>query len=110
MAHKPSGLEGDFKDAVKLIAADALLGRAHKVKSLEPLVHRYVAILEDRPDLHRERLIAVVAFPNSDPGALTAQRLDAICRPTMRTDGTIGPQLGLDPRVSGVLVVEAWGG
>jgi hypothetical protein len=77
------------------------------MEGLQPLEHRDVAVLEDRADLDREGLVAVVALLDADAGALALQRLDAVRGSAMRADRTIRPEPSLDPLICGVFVVEA---
>ena len=62
MAHEPSAFVLDFQNAVQLVAADALFGRAQQMHGLHPLVQRNVAALEDRAHAHRELLPACAAL------------------------------------------------
>jgi hypothetical protein len=62
--------------AVKLVAADALLARRHHEHRLQPMAHWDVAALEYGADLDGEGLAALVAFVGADPGALAAYQCD----------------------------------
>lgn len=58
VGQEPRALVGDAEEAVDLVAAHALLGRAHEVGGLEHLRERDMGALEDGADLHRELLAA----------------------------------------------------
>jgi hypothetical protein len=72
MRHEPCGLESDSQSPVKLVARNALLGRAYEICGLKPIVHRHMAGLENGPDFHGERLTALVAFVDADTCAFAA--------------------------------------
>src|SRR4051812_46628902 len=92
------------------MAADALLGRAEQVESLEPLVERDVAALENGSDRHSERLLAVPALADTTTGALALQGIDAIGSTTMGADRPVRPQRRLDVGERGVFIVKGGGG
>lgn len=94
---------------MKLVRADALLGRAHQVYSLEHLVERDTGVLKDRADLHRELLFAVAALVKSETDALLRVRLDladAAHAAAVGANRTDRPQGVLKPLEGGFLVVE----
>ena len=107
--HEPRGFESDAQGPVKLVAADALLGRAKQVHRLQPQVHRDVAILENGPDLHGELLAALVAFVEADPGRLAGHLPDAVKPAAMGTYRALGPYAGLNPRDSGSFALKDFG-
>jgi len=110
MGHEPSGLESDAEGAVKLVAADALLGGAHQVDRLKPEVHRNVTGLKDGADLHGERLPAGVALVGADAGRLPPHLGHALALAALRAGSPMRPNAGLDKGVGGFLVVEVRSG
>src|SRR5208283_1862791 len=93
MAHEPSGLDGDAKDAMKLIGADAFLGRAKKMHGLQPHPQGNVAGLEDSSDFDGERLATLVALADANAGRLAAHQFHTrgVGVPTMRANRTVRP-------------------
>jgi len=109
MRHEPCGLESYPQSPVKLVARNALLGRAHEICGLKPIVHRHMASLKDGPDFYGKRLAALVALIDANAGALAAHFGNAIDRAAVRTNRTIRPQSGFNPSVSGGFVMEGFG-
>lgn len=105
MRHEPSGLKGDAKYPVKLIAADPLLRRAQQEDRLKPDMQLDVAGLEDGSNLDGEGLAAGIAFIDADTGALAAQRAALADRAAMGANPTVRPNVRLYEGVSGCLVV-----
>ena len=93
VAHVPSGAQSNANGAVKLIAANALLAAAHHDDSLQPEMHRNVAVLEYRADFDSERLAAGIAFVHADPGALAFERPRAVYNTAMRANPSVRPNL-----------------
>ncbi len=96
MAHEPSRLEWHAENTVELMAADAFLRRSEEMQRLEPLGHRYVAVLKDRPDLDRELLAAGSALSEANARARARQRVSAVDHATVGADRTIRPQESFD--------------
>ena len=99
----------DFQDAVKLMAADALLAGHHQVNGLQPLVQRNVAFFKDRANAHSELLAALCALFEAVAldafrvllgcfGANASQRIDLAAVAAVRADRTIGPDDAFDMR------------
>ena len=63
MRHKRSGFQSSAKNAVQLIAGNALLAASDRVHCLQPKAHRNLAVFEDGADLHSKGLAALVALP-----------------------------------------------
>jgi|SRR5271156_4563480 len=61
--HEPCRLLGDANVFGQFIAADAILAGCQHPDGGHPLVHPDRGILKDRPDFHRELLLAAVAEP-----------------------------------------------
>src|SRR6266851_675034 len=95
---------------MQLIRANTLLARRDAADGLQPEAHGNVARLEDRPDLDRERLAAIVALVRTDPRRLAGHRPVALDAAAMRTDWAFRPDAGFDEAVSGFFVVEMRGG
>ena len=106
MRHEPSGLEGDAKGAVKLVAGNALLAGAHQVDSLQPEVHGDVASLKDGADLDGEGLAARIALIGADTGRSAVHFAGPFTFATMRADPAIRPNPRLNIGVSGGFIVE----
>jgi hypothetical protein len=115
--HEPSRLIGDFQNAVKLMAADALLGTAQKVRRLKPLVQRDMRGLENRADANRELLPASAAFlqPVTDNtfgvllarlGANALENVDLICVAAMRANRAVRPKQSLKTRKRCFFIVK----
>ena len=105
--HEPSGLQADVEGPLKLAGADALLAAAQKVDGLKPHPHRDVACLEHGAHFDGERLAAGVALVEADPGGLAAHLADALVALAVVAHRTVRPDAGLDPCISGFLVVES---
>ena len=108
--HKPCALERNAKRAVQLIRANALLARRDQEDRLQPETQGNVAGLEDRPDLDRERLAAVVALVRADARTFAIHRAVALDAAAMRADGAFRPDTRFDESVSGFFVVKVCGG
>ncbi len=54
--HKPSDLERHAEDTMDLVGAEPLLADAHQIGGLQPLMHLYMAGIEDGAHLHGEGL------------------------------------------------------
>lgn len=108
--HEPSGLESDAQSPRKLIARNALFARAEQIHRLEPQVHRDVAILEHRADLHGELFAALVALVEANAGRFTVHLADTLNATAMRANRAVRPYAGLNPCDSGSLVLEDFGG
>jgi hypothetical protein len=107
--HEPGSLEGDAQGAVKLVAGNALLGRAQQVHRLDPETHGDVAGFEDGPDLDGELLAALVALVQPDPGGAAGHLADALDPAAMGANRPLRPHMGFNPSVSGGFVVEGLG-
>src|SRR5580704_6004498 len=59
MRHEPRAFQAHAQDAVKLVAANALLAAGHQDHRLQPNPHGDMAGLEYGPDLHGEGLAAL---------------------------------------------------
>ena len=108
MRHEPCGFQGHAKNAVKLVRANALLGRAKKVDRLKPDAHRNMAGLKDSPDFDGEGLAAFIALADADARRFAAHQLDAlgVSIAAMGAGRTIRPNARFDIGVSGFLVME----
>lgn len=106
VTHEPRGFQGYAKCPCKLICADALLAGRNKEDCLQPEPQRDVAGLENGPNLHSERLAALVALVGADPGTLALHRGNAIYAAAMGTNWTLRPNASLDPAVGSGFVVE----
>ena len=69
-----------------------------------------MAVLEDGPDLHGERLAASVAFVEANSVAFAFKRRGTFKVATMRANAAIRPNARFDIGVSGGFVVEMRGG
>lgn len=107
--HEPRGLVCYLKNAVKLVAADALFAGHHQVDSLQPLEHFDVAFLKDRTLADGELLAALAALPQAVTlfalGVLFAglradalKLVGAIDHAAMRADRAVRPQNAFDVR------------
>jgi hypothetical protein len=105
--HEPRRLERYAEDAMKLVTADALFGRAEKVDSLQPLVHGHMAVLKDRPDLDRERLTAGCALAEAQASALSFEGVGAPYHAAARAHGAVRPELGFHELVRGFLALSS---
>src|SRR5579863_2812989 len=65
MSHEPCTPVRHFEHPVKLMGADALLAGAEKVIGQQPFAQGNVAVLEDRPNRHRELLAASRTLPHA---------------------------------------------
>lgn len=110
MRHKPSGLEGNAQGAGKLVAGNALLGRAKQVHRLQPQAHRDVAVLENSANFDGELFPALVALPEADPGGLAAHLADPLNTPAMRANRTVRPYSGFNPSYCSGFVLHYAGG
>lgn len=77
MAHVPRGFVGaEAERAEDLQRADAFLARHHHMDDAEPILQRFVGVLEDGSDRHGEAIgrlvVAVVALPVKVFGAVLA--------------------------------------
>ena len=108
--HKPCALKRHAKRAVQLVRANAFLAGRDQEDRLQPQAQRNVARLEDRPDLDRKRLAAVVALVGTDPRRLAGHRPVALDAAAMRAYRTFRPDAGFDEAISGCFVVEMRGG
>ena len=84
MAQKPCAFKGDPQSAMQLVRANAFLAGADKMHSSQPIAHGDMAILENGPDLHGERLAASVAFVEANPIAFSFKRRGTFEHATMR--------------------------
>ena len=105
MAHEPCGFEGDAKNPVKLVAADALLGRAKQEDRLQPDMQLDMAGLENGADLDSERFPTGIALVQPDAGALSLQRAALVKHPATRADTPLGPDMRLHEGVGVFLAV-----
>ncbi len=82
-----------------------------KVDRLKPMGQPDVAVLEDRSDLDRELLAALVALTQPRPRGLAGQLADAalIAVPAVRANRTRRPQIRLNVVVGGLFVFEVLG-
>lgn len=62
--HEPCGLLADLQVLGDLVAADAVLAIRDQPHGAQPFVQADSGVLEDGPDLDRELLFAVQAFPD----------------------------------------------
>ena len=108
--HEPCGLEGYAQGPGKLVAGNALFGRAKQVHRLQPKVHGDVAVLENGADFDGELLPALVTLPEADPGRLAAHLADPLNPAAMRAYRTLGPYPGLNPSDSGGFGLHNLGG
>src|SRR5580704_108494 len=95
---------------MQLVRADAFLARTDKMHCGQPIAHSNVAILENCPDLHGERLAASVAFVEANPITFAFKRRGTLEHATMRTNAASCPNARLDIGVSSCFVVEMMGG
>jgi hypothetical protein len=107
--HEPCGLESDAQGAVKLVTRNALLGRAHEVCGLKPIVHRHMARLKDGPNFYGERLAALVALVGANTGALAAHLRNSIDCAAVWASRAVRPQSGFNPTVSSGFAMEGLG-
>jgi hypothetical protein len=94
VAHEPCGLHAYTQYALKLACADAFLGRAHEMNGLKAKTQRHMAVLENRFDLDRELLAALVALPQSGTRGLAGQLADTdlIAVAAVRAHRPVRPQ------------------
>lgn len=109
VCHKPRALECDPHGPVKLVRADAFLGRANQMDRGQPVPHSDMAGLENRPDLDRKRLPAGVALVETGAVAFAFECARAVYDATVRAYATIGPKSRLDIGIGGGFVVEMGG-
>ena len=109
MRQEPRGFQGDTKDAMQLVAADALLRSANQVDRLKPDVHLDVAGLENGPDLDGERPASLVALVCADAGGLAAHLGYALALATLGAGSAMRPDPRLNIVVCGLLIVKVWG-
>jgi hypothetical protein len=107
---EPRGLQGDAEDAVQLVAAHALFGRAKQVHCLQPNMQLHMAGLEDSAHLHGKGLAASVPLVDADPGAVALQWPAFVDDAAMRAWPTVGPKSRLDEPIGGFFTVEMGGG
>jgi hypothetical protein len=91
---------------VQLVAANALLARRDQEDRLQPDIHRDVTRFEDRSNLHRERLAAVVALVRTNPGGLAGHLPVALDATTVRADRAARPDAGFHEGIRSLFVVE----
>jgi hypothetical protein len=109
VAHEQRGIVGtEAHDAVDLQSAYALLTRQHHMHDAEPLAQRFVGVLEDRSDEHREAVAdafrrALVAVPVV--GLLTVF-MDIIVAAARAAYRAVGPAVRGQVRLAGVFVRE----
>lgn len=109
MAHKPCSFESDAKNPVELVRADAFLARGNQVDRLQPQVKLNLAVLEDGPDSHGERLAALVALIDAKAGAIAIQLADALHSAAARARSTIRPYARFNEGERSFFVVEVRG-
>src|ERR1700730_763228 len=110
MTQKPCAFESDPQSAVQLVRANAFLAGTNKVHSGQPIAHGDMAILENGPDLHGERLAASVAFVEASPIAFAFKGRGTLEYSTMRANTPVHPNARLDIGVSGSFIVKMWSG
>lgn len=106
MAEEPGSFHAAPKHPLNLSGRDALLAGAEQVNDLKPQVQRQVTILEDRPDPHREGLLAGVAFEQSRTGRLAVQAANTGSFATARAYRAVRPQVSLNVGESGGFTLE----
>ena len=104
--HEPCGFQGHVQSAVKLVARNALLGRAEQVDRLQPDVQLDVAALEHGADLDGEGLAAGVALVEADAGGLAPHLRDALAALAMRAHRAFRPHACFEPSVGGFFVQQ----
>src|ERR1700726_456575 len=108
MAHEPRRFQRHAQDAMKLVRANALFAGRHQVDCLKPETKRDMAGLEHRSDRGAERLPALIAFVNANPGALALQLADSIHSAAVGAYRAVGPDALFDVGISGVFVVKVF--
>ena len=107
MADEPAGFEIDAKGAAELVCRETFLARRHQMRGLKPNVHRYMAFLKDRADLHGERLAAGPALIDADPRALALELGAVVYDAALRADAPVGPHDRLDEGIGSFFIAEA---
>ena len=110
MTQKPCAFESDPQSAMQLVYANALFAGANEMDRSQLVAQLNMAILENAPDLHGERLAASVAFVEANPIAFAFKRRGTLEHATMRANAAIRPNARLDIGVSGGFIVEVSGG
>ena len=91
---------------MKLVRADALFSASHQINSLKPKTKRDMAGLETRPDRSTERLAALIALVDANPGALAMKLPDPLYADAVRAHGPVRPEAAFDVGIGGVFIVE----
>jgi hypothetical protein len=92
--HETGGFGSDAQRAMKLIGAQWSLIRAQKINRAKPQMHRHMARLKHRADLHGEGLATCIALVSAEPRACTLQACDAAGILAMGANWAFRPQLG----------------
>jgi len=108
MGKKPRGLVGDLQHAVQLVGGNALLAARQQVDRLQHLVQRDMRGLENRSNLHGERLPALATLLQPKPGRLALQFVDAfgVSIAAVGANRTIRPKHAFQIRESGGFIVK----
>src|SRR5258708_28446806 len=107
MGHKPSGTVGaKAEHSPKLMRAHSLLGRAHEMRSEQPLMQRDMRALIQRAHGGRERLLAGAALVQTGARALALEFGGLVYGATMRADWAIRPTELFEVSAGGFFVSE----
>lgn len=79
---------------------------ANEEDGLQPDVHRNVAVFENGADFDGERLAAVAALVDADPGGLAFQLCAVPDHAALGAHGAARPEAGFYELVGGFLVME----
>ena len=105
--HEPRRLVRDAQHALKLLGADPLLGRAHQVCGVHPLVKGHLGALKDGADSHGELFAAVTTEQKAGTVARAIQAAVAIRAAAVRAYRAIGPADRFKMLARRVVVVES---
>ena len=107
VAHEPGRLVGHAKNALKLLAADALFGRANQVRGVNPLMKGNLGILENGAYGHAELCTAVATEQEAGAVALALKAAVALYAATVRTYRAFRPAGFLKVFTGGGFAVES---
>ena len=107
MRHEPRSLVGHAQHALKLLGANALLGSAHQVRGIDPLVKGDLRALKHGADSHGELFAAVTTEQKAGTVARAIQAAVAIRAAAVRAYRAIGPADRFKMLARRVVVVES---
>ena len=105
--HEPRGFVGHAKHALQLLGTDPLLGGAHKVGGVHPLMEGHLRAFKHGADCDAELHTAVTAEQQAGTMRSAVQSAVALGAAAVRADRAIGPAHRLKMLTSRVFVVES---